>query len=115
MEYAGDGEWMLSVNAQGWLLPIEYKYVVVDSHTHELVAWEEGDNRLVSVDYIDGNTSEIPDGQVLVLQDMLGITQQFKPRYLRLYGTIGEDISNAIRQYISDVKSQDFPNEREQY
>ena len=67
MEYAGDGEWMLSVNAQGWLLPIEYKYVVVDSHTHELVAWEEGDNRLVSVDYIDGNTSEIPDGQVLVL------------------------------------------------
>ena len=67
MEYAGDGEWMLSVNAQGWLLPIEYKYVVVDSHTHELVAWEEGDNRLVSADYVDGNTSEIPDGQVLVL------------------------------------------------
>ena len=58
---------MLSVNAQGWLLPIEYKYVVVDSHTHELVAWEEGDNRLVSADYVDGNTSEIPDGQVLVL------------------------------------------------
>ena len=67
MQYAGDGEWMLSVNAQGWLLPIEYKYVVVDSHTHELVAWEEGDNRLVSADYVDGNTSEIPDGQVLVL------------------------------------------------
>ena len=55
------------------------------------------------------------DGQVLVLQDMLGITQQFKPRYLRLYGTIGEDISNAIRQYISDVKSLDFPNNKEQY
>jgi 3-methyl-2-oxobutanoate hydroxymethyltransferase len=55
------------------------------------------------------------DGQVLVLQDMLGITQQFKPRYLRLYGTIGEDISNAIRQYINDVKSLDFPNEKEQY
>ena len=55
------------------------------------------------------------DGQVLVLQDMLGITQQFKPRYLRQYGTIGEDISNAVRQYISDVKSLDFPNEKEQY
>lgn len=67
MEYAGDGDWMLTVNAQGWLLPIEYKYVVVDSHTHELVAWEEGDNRLVSIDSADGNTNEIPDGQVLVL------------------------------------------------
>ena len=46
---------------------------------------------------------------------MLGITQQFKPRYLRTYGTFGEDISNAIRQYISDVKAVDFPNEKEQY
>ena len=55
------------------------------------------------------------DGQVLVLQDMLGITQQFKPRYLRLYGHIGEDISHAIQQYISDVKSESFPNEKEQY
>ena len=55
------------------------------------------------------------DGQVLVLQAMLGITQQVKPRYLRTYGTFGEDISNAIRQYISDVKAVDFPNEKEQY
>ena len=67
MEYAGDGEWVLTVNAQGWLLPIEYKYVVVDAQTHELVAWEEGDNRLVPVDFTDGNMNEIPDGQVLVL------------------------------------------------
>ena len=67
MEYAGDGEWLLTVNAQGWLLPIEYKYVVVDAHTHELVAWEEGDNRVVTIDEINGNSSEIPDGQVLVL------------------------------------------------
>ena len=55
------------------------------------------------------------DGQVLVLQDMLGITQQFKPRYLRTYGTIGEDISHSVRQYISDVKNGEFPNEKEQY
>ena len=55
------------------------------------------------------------DGQVLVLQDMLGITRQFKPRYLRTYGTFGEDIANAIRHYINDVKSRDFPNEKEQY
>ncbi len=55
------------------------------------------------------------DGQVLVLQDMLGITQQFKPRYLRLYGTFGDDISRAVQQYVSDVKTLNFPNEREQY
>lgn len=55
------------------------------------------------------------DGQVLVLQDMLGITQQFKPRYLRQYGTVGEDISRAVKQYIEDVKSVNFPNEKEQY
>ena len=55
------------------------------------------------------------DGQVLVLQDMLGITQQFKPRYLRTYGTFGEDIVNAVKNYISDVKSVNFPNEKEQY
>ena len=67
MEYAGDGEWLLTVNAQGWLLPIEYKYVVVDAHTHELAAWEEGDNRVVTIDEINGNSSEIPDGQVLAL------------------------------------------------
>ena len=67
MEYAGDGEWMLTVNAQGWLLPIEYKYVVVDSKSHELVAWEEGDNRIVPVISADGMTPEISEGQVLVL------------------------------------------------
>ena len=55
------------------------------------------------------------DGQVLVLQDMLGITQQFTPRYLRLYGSFGADISNAVRQYIDDVKNVNFPNEKEQY
>lgn len=55
------------------------------------------------------------DGQVLVLQDMLGITQQFKPRFLRLYGAFGESICSAVRQYIDDVKSENFPNDKEQY
>ncbi|MBQ2209832.1 MAG: 4-alpha-glucanotransferase [Prevotella sp.] len=59
MDYAGLGEWMLSVNALGWQQPIEYKYVVVDAKTHELLSWEEGDNRVVP--------QEIIDGQVLVL------------------------------------------------
>lgn len=67
MEYAGEGEWLLTINAQGWLLPIEYKYVVVDSNTHELLMWEEGDNRAVPICSPDGLSQEIPDGQVLVL------------------------------------------------
>ena len=67
MEYAGEGEWLLTVNAQGWMLPIEYKYVVVDSKTHELLMWEEGDNRVVPVCAPDGLSQEIPEGQVLVL------------------------------------------------
>ena len=67
MEYAGEGEWLLTVNAQGWMLPIEYKYVVVDSKTHELLMWEEGDNRTVPVCSPDGLSQEIPEGQVLVL------------------------------------------------
>ena len=61
-----------------------------------------------------GAGSEV-DGQVLVLHDMLGITQQFSPRFLRRYHAIGEEITNAVKQYIDDVKSKDFPNEREQY
>ncbi len=55
------------------------------------------------------------DGQVLVMHDMLGITQNFSPRFLRRYLNLFEDISAATRQYIDDIKSQDFPNEKEQY
>ena len=59
MQYVGQHEWMLSVNALGWLMPIEYKYVVVDEQSHSLLQWEEGDNRCVG--------DEVEDGQVLVL------------------------------------------------
>ncbi|GAA0565251.1 3-methyl-2-oxobutanoate hydroxymethyltransferase [Chitinophaga japonensis] len=55
------------------------------------------------------------DGQVLVMHDMLGINKEFKPRFLRRYLNLYEDIYNATRQYINDVKGQDFPNENEQY
>jgi len=55
------------------------------------------------------------DGQVLVLHDMLGITQEFSPRFLRRYHNISEEIKGAVQNYISDVKSKDFPNDREQY
>jgi 3-methyl-2-oxobutanoate hydroxymethyltransferase len=55
------------------------------------------------------------DGQVLVLHDMLGITKQFNPRFLRRYLNLYDSIHGAVRQYIGDVKSVDFPNEKEQY
>lgn len=55
------------------------------------------------------------DGQVLVLHDMIGMTHEFSPRFLRRYMNLYEDMSKAIGQYVSDVKSQDFPNTNEQY
>ena len=55
------------------------------------------------------------DGQVLVMHDMLGINQGFSPRFLRRYAYLGEEITRAVQAYIEDVKSQDFPNEKEQY
>ena len=59
MEYIGQGDWLLSVNLDAVGLPLEYKYVVVDDETHELLTWEEGDNRQL--------TEELKDGEVRVL------------------------------------------------
>lgn len=55
------------------------------------------------------------DGQVLVMHDMLGINTEFKPRFLRRYLNMHEQITGAVQQYIKDVKSNDFPNEGESY
>jgi 3-methyl-2-oxobutanoate hydroxymethyltransferase len=55
------------------------------------------------------------DGQVLVMHDMLGITKDFSPRFLRRYGNLRDDIKAATEHYIADVRNRDFPNESEQY
>lgn len=55
------------------------------------------------------------DGQVLVVQDLLGMTKEFSPRFLRRYADLHTVMTNAIHQYVEDVKSSDFPNEKEQY
>lgn len=55
------------------------------------------------------------DGQVLVIHDMLGMNNEFSPRFLRRYMNLYEGMTSAISQYVEDVKSQDFPNEKEQY
>ena len=55
------------------------------------------------------------DGQVLVIHDMLGITNDFSPRFLRRYANLHDVMSGAISHYVDDVKNEDFPNEKEQY
>jgi 3-methyl-2-oxobutanoate hydroxymethyltransferase len=55
------------------------------------------------------------DGQVLVIHDMLGMNNEFSPRFLRRYLNLYEEMTKAIGQYAADVKSSDFPNEKEQY
>ncbi|MDR0232548.1 MAG: 3-methyl-2-oxobutanoate hydroxymethyltransferase [Dysgonamonadaceae bacterium] len=55
------------------------------------------------------------DGQVLVMHDMLGINKEFSPRFLRRYANLYDTIHDAVQHYIEDVKSKDFPNEKESY
>jgi 3-methyl-2-oxobutanoate hydroxymethyltransferase len=55
------------------------------------------------------------DGQVLVMHDMLGINQSFKPRFLRQYLNLYEEVGTAVQQFITDVRTNDFPNNQEQY
>lgn len=55
------------------------------------------------------------DGQVLVMHDMLGINNEFNPRFLRRYAELHSSITNAVEAYISDIKSGSFPNEKESY
>lgn len=71
--------------------------------------------REVSIPTIGIGAGAKCDGQVLVLQDMLGINQGFQPRFLRRYADLATTITGAISHYVEDVKSQDFPNEKEQY
>jgi len=69
----------------------------------------------VSIPVIGIGAGADVDGQVLVLHDMLGITSEFSPRFLRRYANLYDEIKGAVEQYIEDVKSVDFPNDKEQY
>ncbi|UOB17298.1 3-methyl-2-oxobutanoate hydroxymethyltransferase [Abyssalbus ytuae] len=69
----------------------------------------------VSIPVIGIGAGNGVDGQVLVLHDLLGMTHQFNPRFLRRYMNLYEDMTQAISQYVEDVKSVDFPSEEEQY
>ncbi|WP_067146292.1 3-methyl-2-oxobutanoate hydroxymethyltransferase [Pseudotamlana agarivorans] len=69
----------------------------------------------VSIPIIGIGAGPDVDGQVLVLHDMLGMTHEFHPRFLRRYLNLYEDMTTAIGQYVDDVKTTDFPNEEEKY
>ena len=69
----------------------------------------------ISIPVIGIGAGDGVDGQVLVLHDMLGMTHKFNPRFLRRYLDLYTDIKEAVKNYISDVKSQKFPNKNEQY
>ena len=69
----------------------------------------------VSIPVIGIGAGNGVDGQVLVLHDMIGMTHEFNPRFLRRYMNLYEEMTTAIGQYVTDVKSLDFPNDKEQY
>ena len=69
----------------------------------------------VSIPVIGIGAGNGVDGQVLVLHDMVGMTHEFNPRFLRRYMNLFDDMTNAISQYVEDVKTVDFPSDKEQY
>lgn len=69
----------------------------------------------VSIPIIGIGAGNGVDGQVLVLHDMLGINNDFSPRFLRRYANLFDEITAAVGNYINDVKTKDFPNSKEQY
>ena len=69
----------------------------------------------ISIPVIGIGAGDGVDGQVLVTHDMLGMTHEFSPRFLRRYLDLYTEMGNAFKSYISDVKSRDFPNKEEQY
>ncbi len=69
----------------------------------------------ISIPTIGIGAGRHADGQVLVIHDLLGMTHEFNPRFLRRYMNLYEEMSSAISQYVTDVKTKDFPNEEEQY
>ncbi len=77
------------------------------------LASEVADN--LSIPVIGIGAGADVDGQVLVLHDMIGMTHEFHPRFLRRYLNLYEDITGAVQNYITDVKSKDFPSDKEQY
>lgn len=72
-------------------------------------------SQAISIPTIGIGAGPDADGQVLVMHDMLGITQDFQPRFLRRYADLSSAITTAVQKYVTDVKSRDFPSAKEAY
>jgi 3-methyl-2-oxobutanoate hydroxymethyltransferase len=70
---------------------------------------------MVSIPTIGIGAGSSCDGQVLVLHDLLGLNKDFNPRFIRRYADLSTIMTDAVQNYIKDVKSSAFPNENEQY
>ncbi|EAS19624.1 3-methyl-2-oxobutanoate hydroxymethyltransferase [Nonlabens mediterrranea] len=88
-------------------------YAIVLEKVPAALAQEVADSLTIPVIGIGAGSGV--DGQVLVSHDMFGMTHEFNPRFLRRYLNLYEDMGNAVGQYVKDVKSVDFPNDKEQY
>jgi 3-methyl-2-oxobutanoate hydroxymethyltransferase len=86
--------------------------IVLEKVPAQLAARVTGEVSVPTIGICAGNGC---DGQVLVVADMLGMTQGFSPRFLRRYANLNEVITDAVGHYVTDVKSGDFPNESESY
>jgi 3-methyl-2-oxobutanoate hydroxymethyltransferase len=86
--------------------------IVLEKIPAKLAARVTGELKIPTIGIGAGSST---DGQVLVAHDMLGLNTAFKPKFLRLYNNLGEQIVDSEGNYISDVKRGDFPNENEQY
>jgi len=81
----------------------------IPAHLAETVA------KSISIPVIGIGAGSGVDGQVLVMHDMLGITNEFSPRFLRRYANLYDQIKEAVQHYVADVRSVSFPNDKEQY
>ena len=88
-------------------------FAVVLEKIPSLLAKEVSES--ISIPTIGIGAGPYCDGQVLVMHDMLGINYEFKPRFLRQYLNLHEQITGAVKQYVTDVKTKNFPNESESY
>ncbi len=86
--------------------------IVIEKVPADLAARVAGE---VSIPIIGIGAGGGCDGQVLVMHDMLGINRGFSPRFLRRYADLAGVMDAAVKQYVADVKSGDFPNDSEQY